>query len=101
MFLQKKPFYTSNSWLFRPYPKFGGQNIAAVTEGIYRNPQLKVPYVSAGDVIAPLPPTELGVGVETAGEQNRTKIRGKNAMCSFDICRAHRHLSIFCSKQKM
>jgi hypothetical protein len=26
----KKPFYMSNSWLFRPNPKFGGQNIAAV-----------------------------------------------------------------------
>jgi hypothetical protein len=26
------------------------------------------PYVTAGVVIAPLPPTELGVGVETAGE---------------------------------
>jgi hypothetical protein len=26
----KKSFYTSNSWLFRPNLKFGGQNIAAV-----------------------------------------------------------------------
>jgi hypothetical protein len=27
---QKKPLYMSNSWLFRPNPKFGGQNIASV-----------------------------------------------------------------------
>ncbi len=26
----KKLFNTSNSWVFRLYPKFGGQNIAAV-----------------------------------------------------------------------
>jgi hypothetical protein len=26
----KKPFYMSNSWLFRLNPKFWGQNIAAV-----------------------------------------------------------------------
>jgi hypothetical protein len=26
----KKLFYISNSWLFRPNPKFGGQNKAAV-----------------------------------------------------------------------
>jgi hypothetical protein len=26
----KKPFHTSNSWLFRLNPKFRGQNIAAV-----------------------------------------------------------------------
>jgi hypothetical protein len=26
---KKKPFYTSNSWLFRRNPKFGGQNIAS------------------------------------------------------------------------
>jgi hypothetical protein len=52
----KKSFYTSNSWLFRPNPKFGGQNIAAVRSGIDRNPQLKVPYVTAGDVITPPSP---------------------------------------------
>ncbi len=39
--------------------------------------------------------------METAGEQNRTKIRGKNAVCSFDVCRAHRHLSIVYLKQKI
>jgi hypothetical protein len=27
---KKGPFYISNSWLFRPNPKLGGQNIAAV-----------------------------------------------------------------------
>jgi hypothetical protein len=27
---QKKLLYMSNSWLFRPNPKFWGQNIAAV-----------------------------------------------------------------------
>ncbi len=33
--------------------------------------------------------------METAGEQNGTKIHGKNAVCSFGVCRAHKHLSIF------
>jgi hypothetical protein len=46
----------SNSWLFRPNPKFGGQNIAVVRQGIYRNPQMKVPYVTAEDVITPPSP---------------------------------------------
>ncbi len=60
---------------------------------------MKVPYVTAGDFIAPPSPTELEVGVDTAGEQNRTNSRGKNAMCSLDVCRAHRHLSIFYLKR--
>jgi hypothetical protein len=29
---------------------------------MHRISQLKLPYVTAGDVIAPFPPTELGVG---------------------------------------
>ncbi len=36
--------------------------MAPVMSGIYRSPQLKVTYVTAGDVIAPIPSTELGVG---------------------------------------
>jgi hypothetical protein len=44
--------------------------VAAVIEGIYRNIQLKVSYVTAGDVIAPLSPTELRV---EGGDYGRAK----------------------------
>jgi hypothetical protein len=39
--------------------------------------------------------------METAGEPNRTQIRDKKAVCLFDVCQAHRHLSILYLKQKM
>jgi hypothetical protein len=71
-------FYTSNSWLFRPNPKFGGQNIPAVRKGIYRNPQLKVPYVTAGDVIAPpFPPLSWGWGWRLLGSKTEQKFAAK------------------------
>jgi hypothetical protein len=38
--------------------------------------------------------------METAGEQNRTQNRGKNAVCLFDVYQAHRHLGILYLKQK-
>jgi hypothetical protein len=73
----KKLFYTSNSWLFRPNPKFGGQ-IAAVRKGIYRNPQLKVPSVTGGDVIAPpSPPLSWGWGWRLLGCKTKQKFVAK------------------------
>jgi hypothetical protein len=51
----KKLFYTSNSLLSRPNTKFWDQNVAVVMSGNFRNPQLKVSYVTAGDIIAPPP----------------------------------------------
>jgi hypothetical protein len=51
--------------------------------------------------LPPLSPTELGVGGGDCWGAKQNKIRGKIAICSFDIWRAHRHLSIFCLKQKM
>ncbi len=49
----------------------------------------------------PFPPTEQGMGAETAEEQNRTRICSKNAMCSFVVCQPTRHLSTFYLNQKM
>jgi hypothetical protein len=77
-------------------PKIWGPEYSCSDVMYLQNPQLKVPYVTAGDVIAPpSPPLSWGWGVETAGEQNTTKIFCKNAVCSFVICHPHRHLSTF------
>ena len=54
-----------------------------------------------GPIRPPSPHWVGGGGGGTAPVLNRTKIRGKNAVCLFDVCRAHRHLSIFYLKQKM
>jgi hypothetical protein len=69
----------SNSLLFRPNTKFGGQNIAASD----------VRYLQKFSLLLP---TQLGV--ETAGEQNRIKIHGRNPVSLFYVCQTHRHLSI-------
>jgi hypothetical protein len=67
--LENKTFYASNSWLIMPNPKLGAKIQLLYSEVRYlQKSSVERPYVTAGVVIAPLPPTELGMRVETAGE---------------------------------
>ncbi len=62
---------------------------------IYRNPQLKIPYVTLRDVTAPLPNTELGVGCGDCSRAKQNKNHGENAVCSFVICYRYKYLNTF------
>jgi hypothetical protein len=100
--LSKKTFHTNHLWLLRPKPEFGAQNTAAVMQGVYLNPQLKVPSVTAGTAgnvidlytLTPPPPTELGVVGGDCCKARRNK-SCKNEVCTFVIYQPHRHLSSF------
>ncbi len=48
-----------------------------------------------GPIRPPSPHRVRGGGGDTAPVPNRTKIRGKNAVCLFVCCRPHRHLNTF------